>query len=61
MSYQATTMIEPSPQNQNASFGLLATTGTPAERIFRGFLCGVFLGAIIGLVCGCFVPCIAGS
>lgn len=37
----------------------LATHGTPAERLFRGFLCGAVLGVALALMCGCFVPCVS--
>lgn len=50
-------MSDPYQQNHTVSLALIATAGTPAERIFRGFLCGVLLGVALALVCGCFSPC----
>ena len=48
------------PYAHNAtSLGTLATVGTPAERAFRGFLCGTILGVALALMCGCFVPCVS--
>ncbi|SPO03037.1 uncharacterized protein DNG_05718 [Cephalotrichum gorgonifer] len=36
----------------------LATEGSPAARLFTGFFCGVTIGLVLALICGCFVPCV---
>lgn len=48
-------------QQNNESLTVLAMSGSPAERLARGFVCGIFLGVALALVCGCFVPCVLRS
>ena len=48
------------PYTRNTtSLSALTTTGTPIERLLRGFLCGTVLGLALALTCGCFVPCVS--
>lgn len=51
-------MIQPPEPGNSTSISGITTEGSPAERIFRGFICGVFLGIALALFCACVMPCL---